>query len=394
MTSEPGSFARKTIVERKPQILARVIADNAYPLETVEQLYAFRDEIASQPVQPLHEETVGQARIWHRHWRQHQERTWLELPWYFAETYFYRRLLEAVGYFQLGPWYAHDPFNVQKRMHEAEAIGQVADAWAQFQSLAPQAHLYPLVHAALWGNRSDLSNYTIRERAVGDTSLETANILIDDTDDVCQLIESGVDRVAFINDNVGADTLFDLILSDHLLTQEYAGHVTFHLKNQPFFVSDAMPDDIQCMVAQLCTDAPIELAGLGTRLQKAIDAGALELSTDPFWTLCLHFDEMPAALHAKLTHANLIILKGDVNYRRLLSDRHWPPDTRLDAIAPDFPKPYLILRTLKGELIAGLKSGEAEKLQAQDPTWLINGKRGLIHLVRQTAASTHNKQID
>lgn len=31
MTSEPGSFARSTIVERKPQIIRQVSANNGYP---------------------------------------------------------------------------------------------------------------------------------------------------------------------------------------------------------------------------------------------------------------------------------------------------------------------------------------------------------------------------
>ena len=45
MTSEPGSFARRNIVERKPQIIAQVIEDNGYPPDIVQALEAFADEI-------------------------------------------------------------------------------------------------------------------------------------------------------------------------------------------------------------------------------------------------------------------------------------------------------------------------------------------------------------
>ena len=55
------------------------------------------------------------------------------------------------------------------------------------------------------------------------------------------------------------------------------------------------------------------------------------------------------------------------------------PITDADA---DFPKPYLVLRTLKGEIMVGLRPGQAEALAQQDPTWLINGKRGIIQMVR------------
>jgi hypothetical protein len=41
MTFEPGSFVRHTIVERKPQIIRQVIADNAYPPEVNNTLEAY-----------------------------------------------------------------------------------------------------------------------------------------------------------------------------------------------------------------------------------------------------------------------------------------------------------------------------------------------------------------
>jgi hypothetical protein len=50
MTSDPGSFARGTIVERKPQIIEQVLAGHAYPAGIVAALHAFRDEIAPTAV--------------------------------------------------------------------------------------------------------------------------------------------------------------------------------------------------------------------------------------------------------------------------------------------------------------------------------------------------------
>ena len=176
---------------------------------------------------------------------------------------------------------------------------------------------------------------------------------------------------------------------DHLLAQGWAQRVTFHLKNQPFFVSDAMPQDIRRMThllqapgtdASASADAGASVAELGNRLGKALAERRLTLTTDPFWTQCLGFRDMSNAVRAPLQRADLVILKGDVNYRRLLDDRHWPPSTPLAIAADDFPRPFLVLRTLKGEIIAGLEPGQAEHLAAEDPTWLINGLRGLIHL--------------
>jgi len=95
----------------------------------------------------------------------------------------------------------------------------------------------------------------------------------------------------------------------------------------------------------------------------------------------LFFREMPSPLMNRLAKANLVLLKGDVNYRRLLDDRHWPHATRMEAITGYFPAPFVTLRTLKGEIMVGLQAGQAEQIAAADPTWLINGKRGVIQYV-------------
>ena len=109
MTSDPDSFARHTILERKPQIIRQVIADNEYPPEVANALEDLRNEIASQPMQPLRESAADVA-FWNTEAAKYAGKTWLEIPWYFAETYFYRKVLEAIGYFQSGKRQGRDPF--------------------------------------------------------------------------------------------------------------------------------------------------------------------------------------------------------------------------------------------------------------------------------------------
>ena len=79
MTSEPGSFARKTIVERKPQIIAEVSAAYPYPPQIQETLAAFAREIAVEPIHPL-EESAPDTALWNEAWAACRGRTWLEVP--------------------------------------------------------------------------------------------------------------------------------------------------------------------------------------------------------------------------------------------------------------------------------------------------------------------------
>lgn len=376
MTSDPGSFARHTIVERKPQILQQVIEDNDYPAAVVAALEELQHEIAACLIQPL-TEAAPDAGFWNEGWAAHRGRSWLQLPWYFAETYFYRRLLEAVRFWQPGPWQGHDPFQARKSSMDREAVLWAADTWPAVVAASQDVTIQQLLHSALWGNRADLSNYTVREgvRGGADVRMEMANILIDDTAQAIAHLTAGLKRVDVICDNSGKELLCDLALADFLLSRGWVKEIVLHLKLCPFFVSDAMPKDVEEVVGLL------KPSPLGGRLYDHIAEKRLSLRDDPFWTSYLMFRQMPPSLASELAEADLVILKGDVNYRRLLDDRHWPHTARLEQIAAYFPAPHLVMRTLKGEIVVGLPPGKADELAAEEPDWLINGKRGIIQYV-------------
>jgi hypothetical protein len=382
MTSDPGSFARHTILERKPQIIRQVIADNGYPPEVNTALENLRNEIASQPIQLLHESAADVA-FWNAEASNHAGKTWLEIPWYFAETYFYRRVLEATGYFQTGERWGHDPFEKQKHGQINNDIQKLSVEWDQLSTLEPETRFEALLHSCLWGNRADLSNFTVTEKGRGGLTAHTERhlILIDHTREIQKLLSDGVSRIDFICDNVGSDLLFDLALTDFLLNQGWVKEVHLNLKNQPFFVSDAMPADVLLTIDRLQKAQNTAIQAWGRRLEKNLADGHLVLETDSFWTTCLMFRQMPEYLSQSLARSALVLIKGDVNYRRLLDDRAWLHTTRMENICSYFPAPFVTLRTLKGEIMVGLEPGQAEELQTEDPTWLINGKRGVIQLV-------------
>jgi hypothetical protein len=208
---------------------------------------------------------------------------------------------------------------------------------------------------------------------------ERHNLLIDHTQAVCGYLAEGARQVDFVSDNVGLDLLFDLALADLLVHQGMVGQVVFHLKAHPFFVSDAMHRDVETTLSLLLASLSPAVRRIGVRLAAHLAAGRLVLKADPFWTSSLMFRQFPPSLQSQLARSDMVFIKGDVNYRRLLDDRHWPHTTPLEEIAAYFPAPFLVLRTLKGEIQVGLAPGQAEALTAEDPTWLTNGRRGLVH---------------
>ncbi|MHB1294277.1 MAG: damage-control phosphatase ARMT1 family protein [Anaerolineae bacterium] len=385
MVSEPGSFAEHTIVQRKPKIIADVAASNAYPPEIVQALADFTDEIARRPVAHLNEQTPDAAH-WHAVWLPWQGHSWRELPWFFAETFFYRRLLACVQYFQPGPWAGRDPFAPQKRTALQQGLATLSTfytALAAGGATDRKARFYAWLQRSLWGNRADLSNLASAAKAHRDIAGTPAEwLVIDDTAALWARFAGGqVRRLDLVADNSGLELLSDLGWADWLLAEGLVQQVRLHLKPQPFFVSDVMRHDMEDTLVALASSDRTELTTLGARLRAAQGDGRLVAHDHPFWAQCAFYSQFPPDLRAELAAADLIVFKGDVNYRRLLEDRHWPPTTELARITGFMPAPFVALRTLKGELIVGLQPGVAEALGRTDPNWLIDGERGLIHLV-------------
>ncbi len=382
MVSEPGSFAEQTIRVRKPQIIAETLATNAYPAEIEAALEALRREIAEGRVAAPSDEG-SDAPAWLAAWEPWRGCTWRELPWFLAETYFYRRMLEAVRYCRPGDWYRVDPYARQKASVLAEGLSALAgergldDTSAQAEEVVRRGLL-----GSLWGNRVDLSNSASRALHAEGAVHDATALVVDHSSAAARLLASGEVRdLALATDNCGHELLSDLSLVDALLRRGLVEQVRLHLKPRPYFVSDAMVPDCENTIAALRSAQADPLRRLGERLEGNLASGALTLATDPFWASHLHFTGLPEALRGDLAQADLLILKGDVNYRRLLEDRHWPPTTRLEEVTRFMPTSTLSLRTLKAEVIVGLPEGEAERLNRHDPAWRINGRRGLVHLV-------------
>ncbi len=374
LASEPGSFAYDTVTQRLPDILRRTIATNAVPA-------------AAGALQDLHAEMTGgrlrgllemaeDRTFWDEVCAPHIGLPWLDCPWFFAETFFYRRILEATGYFQPGPGQGVDPFAATKSAEWApDAAPAAIAALAARLPEATRDRFSTLFHASLWGNRIDLSLPVAAH--LGTENVDREHLLVDDSDAVWRLLEQRPGAIAFIADNTGTELAMDLTLIDFLLSAGLVGRITLYLKPQPFFVSDAMPADIEIGLSALAAGSA---AGrqLAASVRRHLAAGSLRLATHWFFPTSLFYFDLPGDLFIDLAGQTLVIIKGDLNYRRLCGDARWAPTTSFGQVTAYFPAPLVALRTFKAELVVGLAPGEAGRIQAEDPDWLVNGRRGVI----------------
>lgn len=384
MTGEPDSFAYRTMTTRIPEIIDNILADfgDRYPGDTKQVLLDLKAEILDNRLVRSPERNTPEGESWIDAWRPYQGRRWFELPWYFAEALFYRRLLETTGYFGNDAWAGVDPFHPRKQAELHRDTPWLILVAALKHSQTNSGHSFRvLLHYAVWGNRLDLS-YSQVANATGEeirVEKEAANLLVDDTGRVWNHLQSRANsRLDLICDNSGAELLMDLALADFLLRFRWAAQITLHVKAHPTYVSDTTAADVDITLAALGTKEMADLQGLSSRLDRFRQEGRLLVRADSFWNSSLFFREMPPPVRAELGQAELVIIKGDANYRRVAGDRRWPTTLPLDRLASDFPAPLVMLRTMKSDPIVGLQPDQAERLDRIDPEWRFNGRRGVV----------------
>ncbi|MEO0564570.1 MAG: damage-control phosphatase ARMT1 family protein, partial [Chloroflexota bacterium] len=321
--------------------------------------------------------------------------TWLDTDWFFAETMLFRLIVELSRYPETG----RDPYTPIK---EAELLRD--DMWVLLEEAldipgGAYDRLPKLLHFATWGNRMDLSYAAAAERG---TNASTDDLLVDDAERVLDHLirssltyfpeaERGVGHV--ILDNAGTELAMDLVLADTLLTG-FCDVVILHTKAFPTFVSDATNTDVRDLIQRFIRGPhgglkpSSAINKLGERLQLAFDEGRLRLAANLFWNSASFIWDMPRQLRRVFEDSNIVVLKGDANYRRFVGDALWDPTTNVVDVMGAFPSPLVALRTLKSDPVVGLIGKQIRGLDATDNHWRHNGQRGLVQMVLQQKGDT------
>ena len=246
---------------------------------------------------------------------------------------------------------------------------------------------------ALWGNKCDLSISAGAENHQVVDPIKSLNnlrdfILIDHTEGVWGTMQEahetkqGAVRVDIVLDNAGFESFTDLIMAEFLLTSKLADKICFYPKAFPWFVSDVIVADLKWTLEEITSSENAAMAELGKRWKGRFVDGSFQFIEHDFWTLPYDFSQMKKVapdLYTELGRADLIFFKGDLNYRKLTRDRKWDPMTSYPhALAGFHPAPLCALRTLKADVITGLKPGQAEETQRKSDKWMVSGDFAVI----------------
>lgn len=205
-------------------------------------------------------------------------------------------------------------------------------------------------------------------------------------------------RVDIVLDNAGFELYADLVLAGYLLASGLATTIVLHSKSIPWFVSDVVPADFAALLnalfdpvrffeelsqeeqdsgkqtKPLTDEEKASLAFVFEDWSTLHSEGQLIIRPNRFWTHAGSFWRLPVTakdLYEDLRQSELVILKGDLNGRKLVGDAMWDPTTPFqEAIGPLAKKGQglriLQLRTCKADTVVGLQIGEDERLRAME----------------------------
>ncbi|KAK4687596.1 damage-control phosphatase, subfamily III, partial [Tremellales sp. Uapishka_1] len=359
---------------------------------------------------PLEEADGDDIGLYNRQLHDFGTCTWRAAPWLFAECYMYRHI-QAMFSTSLH-WQGFDVFKEQKDSSFANsraAVEELAGRYMQVHEAgivedeAKRRLLFEeMTHIALWGNATDLSlltNLSFEDMGAlqGASAMEKnrRNIIVNDIDRVYRHLTdlaTSHRRIDIVLDNAGFEFFTDLIYASYLLHAGLASHIVLHTKSFPWFVSDVTPGDVSTCLDDLersdIFPGRTSLDPVGRLLRSHFSKGEISVMDHPFWTTASPFQSLPTEapdLYANLCQSDLVVFKGDLNYRKLTNDGRWPYTTpfttALGSIGAHSGLRILALRTNKSDVCVGLLSEDQVKQldeEAPNQAWVRNGKYAVV----------------
>ncbi|KAK4446872.1 DUF89-domain-containing protein [Podospora aff. communis PSN243] len=393
---------------------------------------------------PIRDDGLPDVKIYNDELEKLGNPTWLNVSWLYSECYLFRRISTS---FSLSThWKNYDVFARQKNKTFRSSRPAVLELAARYRDIVTQLGekkgevdeeaerilFQEMCEVCLWGNATDLSlltslTYEDIQKLQGSEARKKAeaNILVNDLPKAFDILQAAKKvgkaerRVDIVLDNAGFELFVDLVLAGYLLSAGLATTVVLHPKSIPWFVSDVLPSDFASLLNALAMprqfyETPSEdetLQGttpepLSEKEVEDLDflfrewsgfhaEGQLFLRSNRFWTHPGSFWRLPhdePELLQDLKESELVVFKGDLNYRKLVGDANWDPTTpfttAIGPLGPGSGTNILSLRTCKADVVVGLKPGEDEKLrQTEDGggdsgarKWAWNGKWAVCSL--------------
>ena len=286
-------------------------------------------------------------------------------------------------------WKTHDVFARQKMSTFKSSRPAVLELAAKYKELISQLEsgiappekqevldtaekilFTEMCEICLWGNATDLSlltslTYEDIQKLQGAEARKTSekNILVNDLPAAYEVLKKAQKekqgrRVDIVLDNAGFELFVDLVLAGYLLSAGLATQIVLHPKSIPWFVSDVLSTDFGALLSaladpQLFYTTPSEEDKLAEKEPQALseqevseltflfrhwsgfhEQGYILIRPNRYWTSAGSYWRLPSVernLYHDLTQSELVIFKGDLNYRKLTGDVSSQPPSEFNC---------------------------------------------------------------
>uniref|UniRef100_A0A7S2THK4 Sugar phosphate phosphatase n=1 Tax=Lotharella oceanica TaxID=641309 RepID=A0A7S2THK4_9EUKA len=384
-------FVRNTLEVRVPQIIARTLEYNPrLGKECVDKIKALAEDMKKDLPLRLLKDSAPDTEDWNNFLKPIVDKglRWSNAPWFAWECYVYRRLFEATNFWETkSDYFAREKMtglaNTRREILQRVKVGaKIGGTWS-WQGFRR------ILALDLWGNQADGSLFDVETIKMKGGKGNSNKLLSDMSEKMWEILNRparmqkgrNLRKVVFFNDNAGLEIASDLVLAYYLLKSGRVTHVELKLKPYPFFVSDANPGDVLSTIKWLSDmeEKPYAVK-MAKELKTYIESKQLLITTEFFLTSGRPMWEMPQVMREELSMVDLVIVKGDLMYRKLVGDYKFPWNTSFEALLGYFPCPVASLRTCKSPVVVGIQRKLGLKLSKQDKGWLTTGKYAVIQV--------------
>ena len=319
------------------------------------------------------------------------------IPFLDAEFYFYFYvLLKFIEKEKFQNSKDYDPYNKKKEKfyNDENTKSNLRDVLStltnNFKDAISNKCSRWLLHSCVNANSSDLSQLNVNNK------LKQVKLAINESekfDDYINTIQEDGGVVHYIVDNSGIELISDILLGLFLLHKTGITEINYHVKKLPIFVGDTTInngygiDDVEPAInfineEKILGEQKITKTDTHTYTYKVDETNTkkLNFTAEDAWHQPIEFKNSTEFENWKSDdNVKLIVLKGDMNYRRLVGDRIYDlGDEIKKKIEYINNKPILILRSFKSNVILDVK---AEKQKRWKPNWRTCGEFGMIQFV-------------
>lgn len=205
-------------------------------------------------------------------------------------------------------------------------------------------------------------------------------------------------NVNYLVDNAGVEFFVDLLLGYCLLKDPNIriNKVVYHVNVLPIFVSDVIGNDLEFTLKVIkdfiSSSTTIEVSRKDCYLnalasiEKIFKDGLAHIEPDFIWNMPTAYNNISRKKDIFMKNqdnVDLLIVKGDLNYRRLCGDMTWSYKTKLEKLTKYIQCPTLVIRSFKSNLVIDYDRVKYHRHSEEDTDWKTGGKYGVIAFMKK-----------